>query len=338
MRDIARSLGLDPSTVSLALRGSPRIPLVTRQRIRRAAEDLGYAPDPMLRALANYRVSRAPQPVSAELAWVNRWTPPERYHAFREFDGYWRGAAAAALEAGYRLERFQLGDAPLDRLGRMLRARGIRGLVVPPHHGAPNDWAGLELSRLTVVRIGHSVPLPAHAVGCDQTGAGMLGFSRIRALGYRRVGFVTHPGAELSSRFHAGFLFAREQTPDPAHPPGLVLSETVGEEDRERLRLWLRRHRPDALFTTHAGLRRLLGELGLRVPGDIALAVTSVLDGDADAGIDQRAPEIGRAAVELLDGLLAAGRSGPALVPRMTAVQPRWVDGTSMPAGDAEAA
>ena len=332
MRDVARALGVDPSNVSLALRAHPKIPVATREKIRRAAEKLGYAPDPMLGALASYRRSSRQKAIVAELAWVNRWSPPERYNAFREFDGYWRGAEAAAREAGYRLERFNLGDAPLARFGRMLRARGIRGLLVPPHHGARNDWEGLALDGLAVVRIGHSVRLPVHAAGCDQTEAGRVGYASIHARGYRRVGFVTHPGAEFSSRFRAGFLFARENTPGAEPLPALVLEEDGSEDTRERLRRWLARHEPDAIFTTHAGLRRMLEEIGVEVPGRVALAATSVLDGNADAGIDQRAEEIGRAAVEILDGLVSRGRFGLPEIPRMTTIQPGWRDGASLPA------
>ena len=335
MRDVARSLGVDPSTVSLALRAHPKIPAATREKIRRAAEKLGYAPDPMLGALASYRRSSREKGIVAEMAWVNRWAPPERYHAFREFDAYWRGAEIAAREAGYRLERFELGDASLGRFGRMLRARGIRGLLVPPHHGASNEWDGLDLSGVAVVRLGHSVRLAAHAVGCDQTEAGRIGFARIHALGYRRPGFVTHPGAEASSRFHAGFLFERENTPGAAALPALVLEEGEGAEARERLRRWIERHEPDAIFTTHAGLRRMLGEIGVEIPRDIAIAATSVLDGNADAGIDQRPREIGRAAVEVLDGLISRGGFGLPAIPRMTTVLPAWRDGASLPAREA---
>lgn len=331
MLDIARHLDLDQSTVSLALRNHPRISAVTREKVHRAAETLGYRPDPMLSALATYRQSGRPHGITAELAWVNRWSSPERFHAFKEFDGYWRGAEAAARDNGYRLEKFNLGDAPLSQLERMMRARNITGLVIPPHHGGCNEWSGMDFSSFSVVRIGHSVRLGAHAVGCDQTDAAILGFRRIHERGYRRIGFVTHPGAEVSSRFRAGFLFAQENTPDHMHVPTLLLHEKDDATDLRDLDRWLKTHRPDAIFTTSAPLRGRLAELGFQVPRDIALAGTSVLDGNAEAGIDQRPGEIGRAAIELLESLFAHGHRGVPEVPRMVTVASRWVDGASLP-------
>jgi LacI family transcriptional regulator len=332
MLDIARHLDLDQSTVSLALRNHPRISAVTRDKVHHAAATLGYRPDPMLSALATYRQAGRPHDITAELAWVNRWSSPEKFHAFREFDGYWRGAMAAARDGGYRLETFNLGDAPLSRLERILRARNITGLVIPPHHGGCNEWSGMDFSGFNIVRIGHSVRLAAHAVGCDQTAAAILGFNRIHARGYRRIGFVTHPGAEVSSRFRAGFLFAQENTSDHVHLPTLLLQEKDVATDRNDLACWLKHHRPDAILTTSAPLRGLLADLGVRVPHDIALAGTSVLDGNAEAGIDQRPEEIGRAAIELIESLFAHGHRGVPEVPRMVTVASRWVDGASLPA------
>jgi LacI family transcriptional regulator len=332
MRDVARSLGIDPSTVSLALRNHPRIPIATRERIRRVAEELGYIPDPMLGALANYRRFSHPAPITAEVAWINRWDPPERYYSFREFNNYWVGASAAANELGYSLERFHLGNAPLSRITRVLRARNIRGVLVPPHYGACNDWAGFACDQLAVVRMGHTVQLAAHAVGCDQTEAAILGFRSIHERGYRRIGFVTHAGAEVSSRFRAGFLFAQENTPDIDCVPTLLLDEAKPQTaNRLPLANWMRCYRPDAIFTTYARVRELLGEIGYRVPDDVALAATSVLDGNADAGIDQCSEEIGRAAVQMLGGLVACGWLGLPAIPRMTMIRARWVEGESLP-------
>lgn len=54
----------------------------------------------------------------------------------------------------------------------------------------------------------------------------------------------------------------------------------------------------------------LLQKLGWKVPEDIAVASTSVLDGNADAGIFQNSDNIGRAAVEMLIGLINCNQAG----------------------------
>lgn len=331
MRDIARRLGLDASTVSLALRANPRIPSATRDRVRRVAEELGYEPDPMLAALASYRRHSHEATITAEVAWVNCWTPPERFHAYREFDGYWRGALAAAREVGYRLQEFNLGDAPLSRLCRQVAARGTIALLVPPHPHGRTDWDELRSTRLPVVRIGHSVPLEAHAVGCDQTDGAILAFRSMHARGYRRIGFVTHQRAESSSRFRAGFLFAQGSTPDIDWLPTLTLREECRSSDLAALVAWGELWKPDAILTSTAEVRGLLAEAGVRVPEDVGLAATSVLDGNADAGIDQRPEEIGRAAVELVAAQIARGARELPAIPRMTMVRACWRDGASLP-------
>ena len=48
----------------------------------------------------------------------------------------------------------------------------------------------------------------------------------------------------------------------------------------------------------------LLKAAGCKVPRDIGLAALSVLDGNADAGIDQNSEEIGKVAIQLLISLI----------------------------------
>ena len=53
MQDLANDLGLDKSTVSLALRGSSRISEKTRQRVLGVAREHGYRPNLAARMLAS---------------------------------------------------------------------------------------------------------------------------------------------------------------------------------------------------------------------------------------------------------------------------------------------
>ncbi len=53
-RRIAAEAGLSPSTVSLALRNSPKIPAATKRRIQKIAKRLGYRPDGKLTELMSH--------------------------------------------------------------------------------------------------------------------------------------------------------------------------------------------------------------------------------------------------------------------------------------------
>src|SRR5690606_13020716 len=53
LKDIADRTGFSTNTVSLALRGSPRIPQQTREIIQRAAAELNYLPNAIAKSLVS---------------------------------------------------------------------------------------------------------------------------------------------------------------------------------------------------------------------------------------------------------------------------------------------
>lgn len=60
MEDVARAVGVSRTTVSFVLNDRPdvRIPVATRERVRRAARELGYRPHNAARALASQRTGQ----------------------------------------------------------------------------------------------------------------------------------------------------------------------------------------------------------------------------------------------------------------------------------------
>ena len=330
--DIAHVLGIGQSTVSMALRDHPRISKALRLKVRETADKLGYRPDPMLSALAQYRCSKHGKPITAELAWINRWPDPARLRSLAEFDAYWRGAREVAESNGYRLEEFYVNpDESLTQLDRILRARNILGILIPPHP-AILPWDGLDWSRYVVVRFGYSVAnLPVHSIVPDQLGAGMLGFRKPFEKGYRRIGFVIGSGQVLGSRFAAGFLFAQSEVEGSVRVPILHLDEKDPAHDRKLLKDWLKKNKVDGIFTTTRRSCEMLKALGYRVPDDIGVAVSSILDADADAGIDQNSIQIGRLSVETLISLISHNHRGIPETWNMHSTQVKWVDGKSLP-------
>ncbi len=330
LRDIAQQLKVSHTTISRALRNDLQISKTTREHVQNMAREMGYKPDPMLTALAQYRQSRNITPVAAELAWINHWPDPKKLRMFKEFDSYWKGAFEEADRCGFRLEEFTLKDASLERLGKIFRARNIRGILLPPHGDFAPDYRQFDWDDFCAVRFGHSIPFPhAHLVSSDQLTDGMIAFENMWENGYRRIALVT--SYKVQTRFSAGFMFSQIKLSPDLRLPALVFNQQRCEEDKERLKAWLKANRPDSILTDVGELRQVLSEVGWRVPGDVGLATLSVLDGNADAGIFQNSEEIGKVAVQLLISLINHNECGIPKICREVLIEGEWVNGRTLP-------
>lgn len=333
MRDIAKKIGVSHVTVSLALRDHPRISNAVRKKIREAAEEMGYRPDPMLTALSHYRKGKSEAFITAGIAWINAWKDPATLRGYREFDLYWKGASAAAEKYGYRLEEFRLGEQYTPRrLHQILSTRGIRGLLLPPQYPQP-EWDEFPWSEYSVVRFGRSLKSPrCHLVTADHVANTMLAFEKIRERGYKRVGFVTDERDLLRGHlFESGYLTAQRLVDESERLPVFVMNQFLKEEQPGALAGWINQHRVEAIFTHIAEVPAMLKSIGLNVPDDIALASTTLLDTAVDTGIDQHPEEIGRVGFLMLNSLINDGARGIPAIFRQILVEGSWVDGGSLP-------
>lgn len=334
--DIAEKLGVSHATVSLALRNHPGISKSRREQVKKLAAAMGYTPDPHLAALAAYRRAKSPLEIRSAIAWINHWEQPERLRKLREFDLYWRGATEAARRLGYNLEEIRwTPEYSAKRFEQILLARGIRGVLIPPHGKVP-DWGSFDWSKFSVVRFGLSVPSPdSHLVTADQLRAVLMAVKKIAEYGYRRIGFVVPADTDrrLGGGYVGGFCAAGKSFGLPVIPP-LLTEERVYSEHPEKARLrlsrWLKQNRPDALLTTLPDVPALLHQLKYRIPADIAVAGTAV-DVPVDAGIDQHSEAIGRIAVETLVSQVNLNERGEPADPFRVLVESRWRDGKSLP-------
>lgn len=335
LRDVARKIGVSHVTVSLALRGNPRISTARRTEVERVARQLGYQPDPMLSSLASYRQEKRPADIQATIAWLNQWKEPRDLRRHHEFDAYWRGARDAAARMGYRLEEFVIKpEVTPARLEQILDARNIRGILLPPHT-AGLALPGFDWAKFSVVRLGTSVKQPrVHIVTSDQLNCAAMAFARMWARGYRRIGYIASYRHDLNTggNFRAGFLSAQdEHVPLRRHLDPLHLSEENRAEDMRVLKAWLQKVHPDSVITSSGNLAELLEGIGCQVPRDLGVAATSLLDGHFTAGVDQNSIEIGRVAMTTLAALIHQNERGIPQYCRRILVEGRWVDGSSLP-------
>lgn len=335
LRDVAQLVGVSHVTVSLALRGDPRISAARRAEVEAAARKLGYRPDPMLSSLASYRQSKRPISIRSSIAWINQWRDPRELRRHQEFDAYWRGASDCAMRLGYRLQEIEVTpDINPGRMEKILTSQNIRGILLPPHTAGLSlpgfDWGGFS-----IVRLGTSVKQPqAHIVTSDQLNCAAMAFSRMWERGYRRIGYVATHRHDLNTggNFRAGFLSAQdEHVPLRRHLDPLHLSDDDPAADLRTLKNWLKKFHPDGIIASSGNLAELLKRAGCKVPGDLGVAATSLLDGHFSAGVDQNSLEIGRVAMTTLAALIHQNERGIPRFCRRILVEGRWVDGSSLP-------
>ena len=328
LKAIARHAGLSLATVSYALRGHPKIPPETRDRVAAAARALGYRPDPRVAGLmAHIRGARA-RPAAERLAfvWVHTTRRASAEHPYLR--AVFRGAAARAERLGFALEEFWTDDPGMSerRLQEIIVARGITGVllspVLTPETSLALDW---DWGRFAAVVIGNVTWVPElHHVGHHHFLAMRMVLLELAGLGCRRPAAVVDAVIDDRAK-HAwtGAFFANHPEPararqllhlhDPARPRGLAA--------------WLRRSEADGLIvSTLAQLsapavrafcrEARLPVATLRWPGRSQAAI---------GGIDQGDELLGAQAVELLIAQLNHNERGPPRQPGMMLFPGQWV-------------
>jgi LacI family transcriptional regulator len=338
MVEVARAVGVSKNTVSLALRGSPRISEPTRLRVLEKAREMGYQLNPTVAHLmAQLRRSRS-HGFQATLALINAH---ETRNAFREhptIPQYVRGCGRRAQELGYHLDEFWLHEPemPVARWLSIFRARNIRGMVIVgmmQRNRLPERLAPLWEEYPAVVT-GVRTRDPALSFACsDQHALALEAFEKAVAMGYRRPALVLDGVIDelIEGRFTAGFLTAQSHLVplDQQTQPFYQVAEA--RVDRSVFTAWMEQNRPDVVFTLYHEVERWIAELGMRVPEDIGLIQYEWRSQHGEwAGMDQRNDLVGEAAMDMLISMVHHNERGVPEHPRATMIGATWIDGSTV--------
>jgi LacI family transcriptional regulator len=331
LADVAKKAGKHITTVSLALRNSQRLSKETRERIQKLAKEMGYKPDPRMRALVSYRDrtrERINPPVIAYVTnWNSRWGWQDTY----AHPDFYIGAKRAAEELGFSLEHFWLREPGLThgRLSSIFKARGIDGIIIASHVREIDESLQFDWDHFSAVKIDYFPHRPElHVVTNNQLHIVRLAMQEVMKAGYRRIGFVMDGGWDITvdNLYCAGFIWEQQKLPvkDRIEPYLIPNKESLDE--------WVKRVKPEVIISTKNFLYPVFERLGMRVPDDIAFV--DILNEDESgqiAGVKQNHVRVGELAIETLASQIQFNIRGIPEIPTTTHVEGTWVKGKTMP-------
>src|SRR4051794_39013177 len=178
IRDVAAATALSPAAVSYALRGV-QTSAETQQRVRRAADELGYTGNAVARALAQGRTG-----LVGVLSGSLQDLGEQRF-----VESLARGLGGHDLQM---VVADADGEPERERtLARRLADQLVDGLVVSPLDPSHESWADLG-EMLPVVTVGDALagPTVGEVVFDNRAGVSMV-LEHLHALGHRRVAVMT---------------------------------------------------------------------------------------------------------------------------------------------------
>jgi DNA-binding LacI/PurR family transcriptional regulator len=338
LKDVARESGYHITTVSLALREHPSIPVGTRQRIREVAERLGYRRDPVYYSLTRFREEGKICGPMPRIAYLENFglgsgivRPP---HLKAILDGARRQAGLL----GYQLEPIAVGEDDHDSrsLAEHLRAHRIHGVIIgsftPGFAEVALNWDDYATVR---IHSRHTQP-ESTVVGNDQLREVRMAFRRLATLGYQRIGLAVGRADEHAGghRHMAGYLMEEASLPPERRVPPLLFPYTIEDVDLgAMIGRWVRRNRVDVVLSNRGNIRLMLERDGFSLPDEVACAYLCICEPApiGAAGIRPRLSHVGERAVSIVVSQLKTGENGPPQFASSIYVQSDWQDGSSAP-------
>lgn len=332
LQTLADQLGLHVSSVSRALNNSPQVSPATREKVKAAAEALGYRPDPMLGALARYRKAGTRPPFRETLAWITAFPAPDTWRQLPVAPRYRQGCQTRAESLGYQLVDYWLDPAISGRRhADILHSRGVRGLLIAPLPD-PVRTLSLPLQTFPVVAMGPTLEHPrVHRVLNDLFDNIRVAMDQLAERGYRRP--VLHLSRSTDARTRHLFISAFLG----AEIAGRALQSRdvyrFDQPDTEAFLRFLQRRKADVVIDCESGVSEAcLRDAGLRVPEDIGLLTANLpTQNTRQSGLKENPEEAGAAAVDLLVSLPLQPSALPQN-PRTVMVEGYWREGQSLSA------
>jgi LacI family transcriptional regulator len=301
IKDIARELGVSPSTVSRALKDHPDISPATKQQVRELVEKLKYKPNIIALSLRSRK--------SFTLAVV----VPEIVHHF--FSSVISGIEDIAMDAGYQVMIFQSAEK-YERevlISQALLSNQVDGVLVSIAKTSQ------KFNHLREI-IDEGLPLVFFDRACEEIEAdrvivddflgAMNAVEHLINTGCRRIAHFSAPQhLQIGYQRKRGYITALEKNGIEPDEELMIKCDTYEEALEITPRVMRLKNPPDAIFAvndlTAAGVLKVLKQMRFRIPEDVSVfgftdgLVAKVTDPPLTS-VSQHGFEIGKKATELL--------------------------------------
>lgn len=325
--EVARAAGVSVTTVSHALNGKGRVSERTREKIEKAARQLGYRANPRAASLRTGSSRLIALQIASDMIEVT--LPNSTY-----FTELLNGASQAAMESGWLVV---VVPAMIDV--QHLEGSGIdAGIIVDPTGSETllqflNDRGGVVVTTGRVPRhIAKRMPdLSMAYVDNDMKALTFAGLDHLLAAGYKRPALMTLN----SQKSYVNDIIAAYQSWCIAGDHEAIIARAANLNEPHAARtaeqLVSQAPAPDAIFTTNEGAAhgviKAAQKLGLAIPDDLGLISTMptsrILHSlPSMTAINPNAHEIGRIAVRVVLQKIADPTAGDPIKPVQFSLRP----------------
>ena len=271
MSDIAAKAGTTIGVVSVTLNGAKsktlRVSDATRERVLRAADELGYRRDRRASALATGRN----ETVGLMLPHVDSFAAPDPFYSLVT-----AGVAAAAARRGYNLMLYTaVAEEESERATQTIDRRIDGVILIIPPDGTPL-YDECRRQGVAVVAVTEAPERADLTVNSDDYGGARLAMGHLLELGHRRIAHL-HGNLDILSSLPRvqAYRDALEEAGLPFDPELLADGGFSRSVARDSMRRLLDARRPTAVFASNDlsahGALDALAERGLRTPEDVSV-------------------------------------------------------------------
>ena len=301
IKDIAKELGISPSTVSKALKGHPDISSETKKAVKELVERWNYKPDPIALSL------------KGGLSKTIGVIVPEIVHYF--FSTVISGIEDVAYDAGYHVMFCQSNESyerEVKAVDTLLSSR-VDGILVSLCKVTMNfdHFRKITQDRIPVVFFDRICDeLETDRVIVDDEAGAFDGVSHLIRSGCRNIVHLSGPQNLLIARNRLnGYVRALREHNIRLSEENIIKCDTAEDARIIVPDLFKRADKPDGIFAvndlTAAEAMRVVKQNGYNVPGDVSIVgftsgMISDLTDPALTSVEQHGYTVGKEAVRML--------------------------------------